>query len=115
MSNSCNRLVGGTDGFVSSATNGASVCKLGAGGVLTGPNDDQHTWFWAHFYADGESVLRLLRPLTPRASSLRQGESAQSASTWGAGSRPGTASRGRLIANNSRARPSQQTWRRFRT
>lgn len=57
MSNSCNRLVCGTDGFVPSTTSGASVCKLGAGGVLTGPNDDQHTWLWAHFYADGESVL----------------------------------------------------------
>ena len=26
----CNRLVGGTDGFVPSSTSGASVCKLGA-------------------------------------------------------------------------------------
>ena len=31
--------------------------KLGAGGVLTDPNDDRRTWFWAHFYADGEGVL----------------------------------------------------------
>lgn len=57
MFNSCNRLVGGTDGFVPSQTSGASVCKLGAGGVLTDPNDDRRTWFWAHFYADGEGVL----------------------------------------------------------
>ena len=57
MFNSCNRLVGGTDGFVSSTTSGASVCKLGAGGVLTDPNDDRRTWFWAHYYADGEGVL----------------------------------------------------------
>ncbi len=57
MFNSCNRLVGGTDGFVPSTTSGASVCKLGAGGVLTDPNDDRRTWFWAHFYADGEGVL----------------------------------------------------------
>lgn len=35
MSNGCNRLVGGTDGFAPSVTSGASVCKLGAGGVLT--------------------------------------------------------------------------------
>ena len=53
----CNRLVGGTDGFVPSSTSGASVCKLGAGGVLTDPNDDERTWFWAHYYADGEGVL----------------------------------------------------------
>ncbi len=57
MFNSCNRLVGGTDGFVPPTTSGASVCKLGAGGVLTDPNDDRRTWFWAHFYADGEGVL----------------------------------------------------------
>ena len=57
MFNSCNRLVGGTDGFVPSPTSGVSVCKLGAGGVLTDPNDDRRTWFRAHFYADGEGVL----------------------------------------------------------
>lgn len=57
MFNSCNRLVCGTDGFVPSTTSGASVCKLGAGGVLTDPNNDNRTWFWAHFYADGEGVL----------------------------------------------------------
>ncbi len=57
MFNNCNRLVGGTDGFVPSTTSGASVCKLGAGGVLTDPNDDRRTWFWAHFYDDGEGVL----------------------------------------------------------
>lgn len=57
MFDSCNRLVGGTDGFVPSTTSGASVCKLGAGGVLTDPNDDRRTWFWAHYYADGEGVL----------------------------------------------------------
>ena len=57
MFNSCNRLVGGTDGFVPSTTSGASACKLGAGGVLTDPNDDQRTWFYGHFYEDGEAVL----------------------------------------------------------
>ena len=57
MFNSCNRLVGGTDGFVPSSTSGASVCKLGAGGVLTDPSNDARTWFWAHFYEDGEGVL----------------------------------------------------------
>lgn len=46
MFNSCNRLVGGTDGFVPSMTSSASVCKLSAGGVLTDPN-----------YANGEGVL----------------------------------------------------------
>ncbi|MBQ9000911.1 MAG: hypothetical protein IJ087_03560 [Eggerthellaceae bacterium] len=57
MFNGCNRLVGGTDGFVPSTTSGASVCKLGAGGVLTDPNNDSRHWFWAHYYADGEGVL----------------------------------------------------------
>ena len=57
MFNGCNRLVGGTDGFVPSTTSGASVCKLGAGGVLTDPNNDGRHWFWAHYYADGEGGL----------------------------------------------------------
>ena len=57
MFNSCNRLVGGADGFVPSSTSGASVCKLGAGGVLTDPNNDGRHWFWAHYYLDGEAVL----------------------------------------------------------
>ncbi|NHM15255.1 hypothetical protein GMI69_01005 [Eggerthellaceae bacterium zg-887] len=57
MFNGCNRLVGGTDGFVPSSTSGASVCKLGAGGVLTDPNNDGRHWFYAHYYADGEGVL----------------------------------------------------------
>ena len=54
MFTGCTRLVGGMDGFVPSQTSGASVCKLGAGGVLTDPNNDARTWFWAHYYADGE-------------------------------------------------------------
>ena len=33
------------------------MCKLGAGGVLTDPNNDNRHWFWAHYYADGEGVL----------------------------------------------------------
>ena len=57
MFNGCNRLVGGADGYVPSTTSGASVCKLGNGGVLTDPNNDNRTWFYAHFYADGEGVL----------------------------------------------------------
>ena len=57
MFNGCYKLVGGTDGFVPSSTSGASVCKIGTGGVLTDPNNDARTWFWAHFYDDGEAVL----------------------------------------------------------
>jgi hypothetical protein len=57
MFNGCNRLVGGTDGFVPSSTSGASVCKIGTGGVLTDPNNDARTWFYGHFYEDGEAVL----------------------------------------------------------
>lgn len=48
---------GGTDGFVPSSTSGASVCEIGAGGVLADPNADARMWFWAHFYDDGEAVL----------------------------------------------------------
>lgn len=57
MFNGCNRLVGGTDGFVPSSTSGASVCKLGSGGVLTDPANDGRHWFYAHYYADGEGVI----------------------------------------------------------
>jgi len=57
MFNGCNRLVGGTDGFVPSTTSGASVCKIGSGGVLTDPSNDMRTWFRAFYYADGEAVL----------------------------------------------------------
>ncbi|MBQ9006236.1 MAG: hypothetical protein IJ092_07660 [Atopobiaceae bacterium] len=57
MFTGCTRLVGGTDGFVPSQTSGASVCKLGAGGVLTDSGNGARTWFWAHFYEDGEGVL----------------------------------------------------------
>lgn len=53
----CSRLVGGTDGFVPTMTSAESACKLGAGGVLTDPNADARTWFWAHFYADGGGVI----------------------------------------------------------
>ena len=57
MFTGCTRLVGGADGFVPANTSGATVCKLGAGGVLTDPNADTRTWFWGHFYEDGEAVL----------------------------------------------------------
>ncbi|EUB31298.1 leucine-rich repeat protein [Olsenella uli] len=57
MFNGYSRLVGGTDSFVPSTTSGASVCKLGAGGVLTDPANDARHWFWAHFYDDGGAVL----------------------------------------------------------
>lgn len=53
----CNRLVGGTDGFVPTTTSSGSVCKLGAGGVLTNPNNDRREWMWAHFYDDGGAVI----------------------------------------------------------
>ena len=38
MFTGCNRLMGGTDGYVPSTTSAVTVCKLGAGGVLTDPN-----------------------------------------------------------------------------
>lgn len=50
----CSRLVGGTDGFVPSQTSGASVLKLGAGGVLTDPEYDIRTWLNATLFTDGE-------------------------------------------------------------
>lgn len=53
----CNRLVGGTDGFVPTTTSAGSVCKLGTDGVLTDPENDAREWFRAFFYDDGGAVL----------------------------------------------------------
>ncbi len=53
----CTRLVGGADGFVPSPTSGASVCKIGDGGVLTHPGYDRRSWFSGDLFADGELVL----------------------------------------------------------
>lgn len=39
----CSRLMGGVDGFVPMPGSGASVLKLGAGGVLTDPEYDIRT------------------------------------------------------------------------
>ncbi len=55
----CSRLVGGTDGFVPATSSGASVCKLGAGGVLTDPSNDVRRWFTGGLFAGGELVLSL--------------------------------------------------------
>lgn len=49
----CSKLVGGTDGFVPSPSSGASVLKLGTGGVLTDPESDIRTWLDATLFADG--------------------------------------------------------------
>ena len=57
MFTGCTRLVGGADGFVPSTTGGATVCKFGSGGGLTDPNNDQRTWFYAHYYDDGGALL----------------------------------------------------------
>jgi hypothetical protein len=32
------------------------ACDERFGDVLTDPYDDRRTWFWAHYYADGEGV-----------------------------------------------------------
>ena len=53
----CTRLVGGTDGFVPSTTSGASVCKVGAGGVLTDPSNDTRRWVYGELFDDGELAI----------------------------------------------------------
>lgn len=57
----CTRLVGGTDGFVPTNMSGTSVLKVGAGGVLTHPEDDSRTWLNATLFADGELCIGLAR------------------------------------------------------
>ena len=55
----CNRLVGGTDGFVPTSTSSYGVCKLGAGGVLTDPSADSREWLNVYAYDDGTAVFTL--------------------------------------------------------
>ena len=50
----CSKLMGGTDGFVPSPSSGASVLKLGTGGVLSDPESDIRTWLNATLFVDGE-------------------------------------------------------------
>lgn len=111
---SCNRLVGGTDGFVPTMTSAGSVCKLGAGGVLTDPSNDNRTWFYAHFYDDGAASSPRAPHPTRRASSWPRTVSAPSASTRPWASRPGTETWTRT-GRSSRAWPSRPTWPRSRT
>lgn len=56
----CNRLVGGTDGYVPGSNTAYSICKLGAGGVLTDPADDTRQWFWGTVYGDGVCEISAL-------------------------------------------------------
>lgn len=57
----CTRLVGGTDGFVPTSMSGVSVLKVGAGGVLTHPEDDSLTWPNATLFGDGELLIGFAR------------------------------------------------------
>ncbi len=47
------RLVGGTDFKTCGQSTAGSVCKVGAGGVLTNPADDRRQWLWGTVYGDG--------------------------------------------------------------
>ncbi len=115
MFNSCTKLVGGTDGFAPMSTSDATVCKLGSGGVLTDPNNNQRSWFWAHFYKDGEAVLTATR--TPEANrSLRAtGRICTIGKYQGSGSRPRPAIRAARTGSTSRARGLRRTWPLTRT
>ena len=53
----CTRLVGGADGYVPASTSTASVCKVGAGGVLTDPAADKRLWLCGQFFGTGEVVV----------------------------------------------------------
>lgn len=102
----CSKLVGGTDGFVPSTTSGASVCKLGAGGVLTDPNANSRTWFWGHFYADGQAVLTASSMPDGTRTLLASGRICAIGKYQGLGFTPGTARTGL----SSLMCTSQQTW-----
>ncbi|MDO4538438.1 MAG: hypothetical protein Q4B54_09780, partial [Coriobacteriales bacterium] len=115
MFNGCNRLVGGTDGFVPSSTSGASVCKIGAGGVLTDPDDDKRTWFWAHFYADGEGVLTATSTPESGRELVATGRICAIGKYVGLGFTPWDGVTGPRTGRTSRTRPSRPTWRRSRS
>ena len=53
----CTRLVGGTDSYVPASTATASVCKVGAGGVLTSPSADNRVWLCGEYFAGGDVVV----------------------------------------------------------
>lgn len=61
----CSHLVGGTDGFVPTSSSGASECKLGAGGVLTDPDNDTREWANGFLYTDG--LIEFAKSTTPDA------------------------------------------------
>jgi hypothetical protein len=46
------KLVGGTDFTAASFVSHYSLCKLGAGGLLTDPANDKRQWFWGTVYSD---------------------------------------------------------------
>ena len=102
----CSRLVGGTDGYAPTSTSAGSVCKLGTGGVLTNPNADSRTWFYGHFYADGQAVLTATATPDATRELLATGRICPSASTRAWASRLGTA----RTARSSRACTSRATW-----
>ncbi len=84
----CSRLVGGTDGFVPTTTSAGSVCKLGAGGVLTDPGADARTWYWAHVYSDGGACLTASSEPDPDRELLASGRICSNAKYQGLGYQP---------------------------
>ena len=55
----CNRLVGSYDYFVpTNSSYGPTLCKYGAGGVLTTYTGDMRRWYWAYLYDDGVAKLQ---------------------------------------------------------
>lgn len=116
MFTGCNRPVGGTDGFVPSSTSGASVCKLGAGGVLTDPNNDGRHCFYAHYYADGEGVITATATPESGRTLLASERICAEAKYVALGfTRRGTGPWGPRTGSTSRARSSRRTWLDTRT
>jgi len=47
------RLVGSDGAVPGTATSSAANCHLGAGGLLSDPDNDPRIWYWGHVYTDG--------------------------------------------------------------
>ena len=103
----CPRLVGGTDGFVPQNTATASVCKLGAGGVLTNPAADIREWCKVHVYSDGSVVFTKAGAVDANKTLLASGRLCVSAVYRASGLIPGYAYRTQMTGVTFAADMSQ--------
>lgn len=94
----CSRLVGGADGFVPGNSSAGSVCKLGAGGVLTNPNNDAREWCKVFAYSDGSVVVTRNGTVDANKTLLASGRLCASAKYGSTGLIPGYSYRSQMTS-----------------